>query len=196
MTGQAGPLKAILIVLQFSLMRVPHWEITQNLNSKQKWPATDLKSQSQMRWLPSSWEAGGSYTWSGHTLAHHRGWRACRAEKPLTRNLPQPSIESYTVFLGLDLWGGGKRSSMIKCKQKTDFAESAHSALGCVWCLRSLGGSKTGRGAGTAPALGTGHLPGDGVRPRPDQGISPNTSLLLLWHRLSSLIFSLLPGLY
>lgn len=103
----------------------------------------------------SSWEAGGSYTWNGHTLAHHRGWRACRAEKPLTWNLPQTSIESYTVFLGLDLWGGGKRSSMIKCKQKTDFAEIAHFTLGCVWCLRSLGGSRTGRGAGTAPALDT-----------------------------------------
>lgn len=78
-----------------------------------------------------------------------------------------------------------KENSVIKCKQKTDFAEIAHSALGCVWCLRCLGGSRTGRRAGTAPALGTGHLPGDGVRLRPDQDISPNThrpSLLLLWH--------------
>lgn len=71
---------------------------------------------------------------------------------------------------------------MIKSKQKTDFAEIAHSALGCVWCLRSLEGSRTGRGAGTAPALGTGHLPGDGVRLRP--------SLLELWHRVASLNFS------
>lgn len=164
-------------------MRVLHVEITQDLNSKLKWPATDPS------WAGSwegSQEGDGNYAWSGHTLARHGWWRARTAEESQTTNLPKSSTDCYPVVLGLNLGEGGKRGSVTKCKQKTDFAEIAHLP---PWPWKAsvvpqLPARKQGRwgAAGAAPALGIGHVPGEGARLRPGQDTSPNTcrtSLLL-----------------
>jgi len=85
------------------------------------------------------------------------------------------------------LGGGGKRSFVVKYKEKTDFADIAHLhpwpwKAGVVPQLLRRKLSRRGV-AGTAPALDTGHLPGDGDGLRPGQDISPNTcrTSLLLW---------------
>lgn len=165
MTGQAAPPKPVFTVLQFSLMRVLHWEITQNLNSKQKWPATDLK-----------WD-GFQYlgTWNGQSLAHHRGWRACRAEKLWPEICLNPAL-NLTLFSWILICEEVEKEVLWLNASRRQILQKLHIQL-----LALCGASEPGRGTGTAPALGT----GDGVRLRPDQDISNNScrpSLLLPWH--------------
>lgn len=162
-------------------MRVLHLEITQDLNSKLKWPATDPSWAGS--WAGSQ-EGGGNYTWSGHTLARH-GWRRARtAEESRTTNLPKSSIDCYTVVLGLNLGEGGKRGSVTKRKQKTDFAEIAHLP---PWPWKAsvvpqLPARKQGRwgGSGGSPSPGHRTRPWGGARLRPGQATSPNTRRTLL----------------